>query len=550
MNTQYDIAQTIEKWRLAELNKHTLTEKADYYRLAGSLPLTDLDAASKLAEIFEDHLTFIPYSANGGDWYVWNGVIHAKDDRSLVDDYLATGFANALKGIAEYAGDYLAGSTMSDDDKTAARKGMAELFRYAKNIRSASGLSNLKKRIRLEFQEAPDYFDQDQRWAVMSDGRVIDLENIDAQPLDASPKRPVSRHLGVTQSGSWPSPDVLPMKWAQALNDWTPDTEVQDYLRIAAGAALLGKGDAKNIVTLVGLSHTGKSTYINVLREVFGTYAGELPPTAIVQKYGGATNFEQHKARGKRFLYLSEPQKQRTDDAFLKALAGGGDTITTSKKGQDGVEWQAQCVLHIAANHIPEFDTTDNAIVGRMNIVGFDHVFSPDSMDRNKNLVRDLINDEGAGIMFWILDGAREYLRVGHIPVPESIRKRGSQNVVESSAALTWLTEMVETDEYVIDPDCYMKDMITPKDGYAIFSRWCFENGERLLTQKRWLKDIEAYNNMPADRRGKRSNGHARVWGVRESARREERKLHLGSSTGGTDFADIVKQLETAPPVQ
>jgi phage/plasmid-associated DNA primase len=182
-----------------------------------------------------------------------------------------------------------------------------------------------------------------------------------------------------------------------------------------------------------------------------------------------------------------------------------------------------------------------------MNIVGFDHVFSPDSMARNKNLVSELIQQEGSGIMFWILSGAREYLELGHIPVPASIRKRGSQNVVESSAALTWLTEMVETGEYVIDPDCYMKDMITPKDGYAIFQRWCFDNGEKVLPQKRWLKDIEAYNSMPADRKGKRSNGHARVWGVRESARRAERKLHLGNEAGGTDFLGIMKQLENAP---
>lgn len=547
---QITIAHTVEAWRVAQANKHTLSGKADYIKLAGSLPLTDLDAALALSDMFKHTLTFIPTSKNGGDWYVWNGIVHAKDEKNLVDDYLATEFANGLKKIADYATEYLSNSTMSDDDKAAARKGMLGLTKYAKAIRSAGGLNNLKTRIRYEFQQAPEFFDQDQRWAVMSDGRVIDLENIDAEPLAPSAERPVSRHLGVTQVGQWPVPETAPTRWVQALNDWTPDTDVQDYLRIAAGAALLGHGDAKNIVTLVGLSHTGKSTYINVLREVFGTYAGELPATAIVQKYGGAANFEQHKARGKRFLYLSEPQKQRTDDAFLKALSGGGDTITTSKKGQDGVEWQAQCVLHIAANHIPEFDTSDNAIVGRMNIVGFDHVFSPESMDRNKNLVQDLIDHEGSGIMFWILDGAREYLKLGHIPVPTSIRKRGSENVVESSAALMWLKEMVDSGEMVIDVDAYMSDMITPKDGYAIFSRWCFENGEKAPTQKKWLKDIEAFNNMPADRKGKRSNGHARVWGVRDSALRESRKLHLGQDAESTNFRDLMKQLEDAPDVQ
>lgn len=331
---QITIETAAEKWGLGTASRHNLLAKADYAKFAAELPLTDLDAAATLEEIFEHQLTFIPTTSNGGDWYVWNGVVHAKDDKSLVDDYLARAFANALRDIAGRALDVLYNSSMSDDDKKEARKGLEPLTRYAKSIRSAGGLKNLKTRIRYEFQQAADYFDHDQRWAVMSDGRVIDLENIDTQPLAPSPRLPVSRHLGVTQSGSWPMIDALPTKWVDALNHWTPDKEVQDYLRVAAGAALLGRGDAKNIVTLVGISNTGKSTYLNVLKKVFGSYAGALPATAIVQKYGGATNFEQHKARGKRFLYLSEPQNTSTDDGFLKNLQAVGKLFQPRRRAR------------------------------------------------------------------------------------------------------------------------------------------------------------------------------------------------------------------------
>lgn len=547
-NTKYTIEQTTEKWRLDTLKNVTLTEKRHYAELVSKLPLTDLDAAVTLHEIFGQKLTFIPTSKSGGDWYVWNGVIHTKDDNGIVDDHLATAFANVLLKISEYATDFLYRSSMSEDDKSAARKSMAELTRYAKLSRSANGLRNLKTRIRFEFQKAPDYFDHDQQWAVMADGRVIDLENIDAEPLAPCPSRPVSRHLGVSQVGSWPVIDALPEKWAKALGQWTPDPEVQDYLRIAAGAALLGRGDAKNIVTLVGVSDTGKSTYLNVLKKVFGTYAGALPATAIVQKYGGATNFEQHKARGKRFLYLSEPQKARTDDAFLKNLSGGGDTIPTSEKGKDAVEWHAQCVLHIAANHVPDIDTNDNAITGRVNIVGFDHVF--DRSLYKGDLAEDLIREEGSEILFWILDGAREYLKLGHIPVPESIRKRSQQNVVESSAPLMWLQEMVDNGVLIINPTGYMKDMIEPKDGYSMFANWCFNNGEKAPTQKQWLKEIEAFNKMPADRKGKRSEGKARVWGVMRSAKTDSRKLHLDSAADGIDWNTLRSEVFSAPQMQ
>ncbi|MFE5839135.1 phage/plasmid primase, P4 family [Arthrobacter sp. NPDC056493] len=546
METRIKTETAVEKWRINTLST-VPTTKSSFLTLIAKLPVTDLDAAGTLEEIFGYELTFIPTSASSGEWYVWNGVVHAKDDKGLIDDFLARALANALRSLCDFLHEKVNESTMSDDDKTAVRKAMGELTSYAKRVRSAGGLHHLKTRIRFEFQEAPDYFDHDQQWAVMADGRVIDLENIDAAPLAPNPKLPVSRHLGVSQTGTWPMIDALPVKWVDALKQWTPDPEVQNYLRLAAGAALLGRGDAKNIVTLVGISNTGKSTYLNVLKKVFGTYAGALPATAIVQKYGGATNFEQHKARGKRFLYLSEPQNARTDDAFLKNLSGGGDTIPTSEKGRDAVEWQAQCVLHIAANHIPRIDTNDNAIVERVDIVGFDHVFK--ATDYKGDLVEDLIREEGSEILFWILDGAREYLRdhVGKIPVPESIKKRSMSNVVESSAPLMWLQEMVDNDELIVDTTAYMKDMIEPKEGYTLFAQWCFQNGEKAPTQKQWLKEIEAFNKMPAARKGKRSDGKARVWGVLWSAKSNSRKVHLDSAADGIDWKQLQADVFTAP---
>lgn len=539
------LSTTVKQWGTDTPSKHTGTGKTLYLSMIHSLPTTDLDAAKTLKEIFGCELTFIPTNTRGGDWYVWNGVVHAQENKD-VDDYLATAYADTLRDLVSQIATEAAGSTMNTEDKEAVSKAIAGARKYAQTIRSASGLNNLKTRIRLEFQQASEYFDNDQQWAVMSDGRVYDLSHLDADPMDPDPTRPVARHLGICKDGEFKKPH----RWHQALNEWTPDEEVQDYLRRAAGAALLGKGDAKNIVTLVGLSHTGKSTYINVLKEVFGTYAGALPATAIVQKYGGATNFEQHKARGKRFLYLSEPQKQRTDDAFLKNLSGGGETISTSEKGKDAVEWTSQCVLHIAANHIPKFDTRDNAIVERMNVVGFDHVFTPDSSERNGNLVEELIREEGSGIMYWILAGAEEYLELGHIPVPDSIRKRSQENVVESSAPLMWLKDAVDSGTLVIDTTAYMKDMLEPKDGYTMFSNWCFENGERSVTQKDWLREIEAFNKMPAEKKGKRSNGAARVWGVVPSAKSDARKLHLPDSQEGINWKAVREAAYSAPHEQ
>jgi putative DNA primase/helicase len=301
--------------------------------------------------------------------------------------------------------------------------------------------------------------------------------------------------------------------WTKALNEWLPSKEEQKYLQMAAGAALLGRGNAKNIVALVGVSNTGKSTYLNTIKNVFGGYEGQLPSTAIVQKYGGNTNFEQATARGIRLLWLSEPQNTKTDDAFLKNLAGGGEAITTSEKGKDSVSWKAQCVLHIASNHNPKISTDDDAIVQRMNIVAFNHVFKP-GPDMVVGLEDELFANEAEGILMWIIMGAGLYIKNRmQIIVPESIKKRAEDNVVESSAPLRWLADVQAERTYKVDVDIAQTKMVKPKEAYFDFQQWCVEKGEKTTpSQKQWLKEVEASTGRKTP--DGRPGGSARVWGL------------------------------------
>lgn len=488
----------------------------EYSLLDALVPTTDLDAGTLIRETFGDLYTFIPTSKSGGDWYFWNGAVHEQDSTGLICDHIAVAFADFVQDIAGHASDGFRrnASTFSKHDQESVRAYVNGFTRYARLIRSTSGLNNLKTRIETEFKKTPDYFDHDQQWAVMADGMVLDLEDIHGGLLPPDPSRPVLRQLGVSLDLNNP-PQPSPL-WQQSLDQWVPNRQEQEYLQLAAGAAMLGRGDAKNIVALVGVSNTGKSTYLNVMKDVFGTYAGALPATAILQKYGGASNFEQHKARGKRFLHLSEPQNQRTDDSFLKNLAGGGEAIPTAQKGRDAVDWHAQCVLHIGSNHIPRIDTRDNAIVERINIVAFDNVFGSDGAERVDRLDKKLFREEGPQILEWILEGAEKYNELGAIPVPDSIKKRAQSNVVEASVTLRWLLDCVEEGVYEINPAGNGSDMLKPKDGYEAFRQWCFNNGEKTApNQKTWLKEIEAYTKRPKSKATDwRPGGYARVWAV------------------------------------
>lgn len=519
--------------------KYEFESKNEIYTNLAKMPLNDDIASQWVRDHLDNHFTFIPTTKASGKWYFWNGAFHEEDKRGVTSDMLAVHFARALNRVlGDIRLKIMTSDNFTKEDKDALTKALEPGIRYGNNAQNERGIGAMRKRIQLMCSKDPNYFDNDQQYIVFKNGKVIDQMGDMSVLLDPDPRRPVSKTLGIIYNED--SQEEVPQRWLSALNQWVPDKEVQKYLQVAAGAAMSGRGDAKNIVVLVGVSNTGKSTYINILKEIFGDgehgYAGVLPATAIVQKYGGTSNFEQYKARGKRFLYLSEPQNTKTDDAFLKNLSGGGETITTAEKGQNTADWVAQCVLHIASNHVPKFDTHDMATVDRMNLVGFDHVFKNTNQGSAGNFASELVDEEGGGIFQWILEGMKMYDKLGYIPVPESIKSQSKSNVVESSAPLRWLQEVVDDDQYIIDTKAFMIDMVEPKEAYSEFQQWCFENSEKIISKKIWLSEIERFNEMPKAKKGVRSGGKSRVWGlVKMSTQIERESTYVdanGSATG------------------
>lgn len=477
------------------------------------LPCTDLDAARFIKTHYDDSVLYIPTARDHGDWYVWDGTIWAQSEHPQ-DEPLVDHYADALRDVvAEIRRTAPDGAL--DSKHSPWRLALDPVESYAIRLRSTAGQSALRTKLTSLMARPRDHFDRDQRWIVWADGKVTDTSDPGGTLLPPSPDRAVSRKMGVEMG------EGHAVEWSRSLDDRGIPAEQQAYLQMAAGAAVLGQGKTKNLPTLVGTTNTGKSSYIETLRSAFGGYSANLPPGAIVAKT--STNFDQHAARGARFIYLEEPYEARTDDSFLKELTGGGNVISTQQKHRDAVSWTPQGVLHIAANHIPKINTQDVAIVDRMNIVRFDHQFAPGDGTYRADMAAWLIETEGPQIAAWIMEGARMYLEQsggGRIPVPQSIRDNGSRNVVEGSPALSWLEDQIRDGRYVdtrtvpdtIAPSRYVKaDKLT----YGAFREWCFDQGIRdTPTSAEWRKTINAQMNVPPAQADARPQGYARLWHI------------------------------------
>lgn len=473
-------------------------QKVGPAKAAKSIPGTDLDAGRWIHNVIKDNVRYINTSATKGTWYVWDSTIWRVEPSGKLTARIVDAFIDAT------------GSFIHRLSNEVEKEALDFAGKYNLDIKSERKVVGLRKRVILALGENGMYFDNDRDFIVFADGQVLDTNNPSGELLAPDPSRPVSRKMGVTLG------EGTPERLMKAFEDWRIPKDQQRYLQVAAGAAALGRGDAKNIATLVGVSNTGKSSFIRTILKGFGSYGGILPAGAIVAKT--STNFEQHKARGTRFLYLEEPYEARTDDSFLKNLSGGGGVVPTQQKGLDVVEWIPQCLLFIGSNHIPKINTQDDAIVKRMNIVGFNRVFKAGDGVFNKNIEDELIEKEGPQIARWIIEGALEYDRLGYIPVPESIHENAATNTTNSSVSLRWLQEQFENQTLinVKGQDVAHRNMAPDtKERYQEFSMWCLENGEKRIPSKdAWAKEINRFQGQPVTHEGKRPGGSKRLWGV------------------------------------
>lgn len=493
-----------------------------------AIPSTDLDAGRFIKRVLSPYLKFIPTNTTSGEWYIWDMSIWRKDSSGQLAIRIVDAFTDATGEFAGALAKHIPDPNPEIKGKTPLEKAYEAVVSYNMFLKSERNAAGLRKRISTALGAEATHFDNDRGFIVFADGAVLDTANPSADLMEADHNRPVSRKLGVNLG------EGTPTRLFKAFQDWEIPADQQRYLQIAAGAALLGRGDAKNIAALVGVSNTGKSSFIRTLLKAFGSYGGILPAGAIVAKT--STNFEQYKARGIRFLYLEEPYEARTDDSFLKNLAGGGGEVPTQQKGRDVVEWIPQCVLFIGANHVPKINTQDDAIVKRMNIVGFNRVFAAGDNVFHKNIEAWLIEQEGAQIARWIVDGAIEYNRLGFIPVPDSIRDNATANSTKSSVSLRWLTEQFETNELVNvkGQDVAHRNMIPEsKELYNQFSIWCMDAGEKVPSKKSWADEINRFQGQPVVNDGKRSGGSKRLWGVMDPS---QAKTVTGLNSQKLDF--------------
>lgn len=202
-------------------------------------------------------------------------------------------------------------------------------------------------------------------------------------------------------------------QWLKFLDDiFAGDKDLIRYVQKAVGYTLSGSTAEQCMFFLLGSGRNGKSTFIEVIREIFGDYASNIQPESIMVKRSGgsAINSDIARLKGARLVTCSEPNEgARLNEGLIKQLTGG-DPVTARKLYGEEFEFQPEFKLWVSTNHKPIIRGTDIGVWRRIHLIPFNVQIPENKVDRQ---LKYKLEGELTGIFRWAVDGCLLYRKEG-----------------------------------------------------------------------------------------------------------------------------------------
>ena len=218
---------------------------------------------------------------------------------------------------------------------------------------------------------------------------------------------------------------------------------------------------------LIGVGSNGKSTYIELLKDVVGNEnISGLQPKEITAHFlgshivGKTANLGDDIASG----YLDD-----RDCSVIKSVATG-DLMFTDVKGGKGFHFQPYCTMVFSCNQFPRLADTTPGFMRRLFPIEFNAVFSATDPDYDPMIGEKLREEETLEYACVLgVEGLRRVIE-NRMPTPNELSESMKGDIArEANTAMQWFHD----DNVTAD---YLRGM-TKEEAYEKYLKWCERNG-------------------------------------------------------------------------
>jgi P4 family phage/plasmid primase-like protien len=197
-------------------------------------------------------------------------------------------------------------------------------------------------------------------------GKVVDLRT--GEVLERTKEHYLTREIEVNYN-----PNAYSQVYDNFMNDiMLGNIEMINYLEDLLGYFITGETFLRSLYFFLGSGSNGKSTYLTLLRSVFGPYCNAVSKYCFIKKgKNGALIPEYEDLMGIRLAICSELERDDVlDSGGVKTMTGDDTTpFRLLYKGMTKLDAQFKGV--IGTNTLPVMDANDYAIMTRAEIVDF-----------------------------------------------------------------------------------------------------------------------------------------------------------------------------------
>lgn len=418
---------------------------------------TDLGNATRYARVNAGRVRYVP----GIGWFAWNGVYWQPDELGLHKDECVH-------------------AVILDIQRQAERSPQDEAEHWIRWSLNSQGAGHISAMVNL---------------AAVNPGLAISVSKLDADPwIIAVQNGVVDFRKGELREGrredyctrvggvEFQEGADCPM-WKKhielisSLPSGVPDPELALFLQRWAGYTLTGLVDEQRFAFCYGEGNNGKNVFIETLMSIMGTYA--MTSSAKLMTGMG----QEHETliadlAGPRLVFVDETPKGRINETRVKQLTGS-KKIRARKIAKDSFEFDARFKLWIAGNHKPRVSDTTEGLWRRLDLIPFSVTIPAER--RVKDYARMLVEDEGPGILNWMLEGLVAYCNHG-LERPTRVATasrayRAEEDLFGQFVSETFAVD-IDRESWVWHPNSLL---------HGMYESWCTGNGIKFVPSMQQL---------------------------------------------------------------
>jgi putative DNA primase/helicase len=408
-------------------------------------------------------------AAWGGAWLIWDGY-HWRIDTKLEAVEAARSFLrNKAASITAFA--EIRAAVLDEVSAKSVRKSAQD---GARNLRQKPTVASVLDLARSNPGSAATASDFDRDPLLLgTPGGTVDLRT--GELRKARRNDLITRIAGFKPEHGKPSERLRFLDTA-----FDGDTEVIDFLRRALGYSLTGDTREHKLFFAFGNGANGKSTFLNAMLSILGTYGRRAPATTLMSRHVEGHPTDLAGLAGARLAVASElPRGASWNEAVIKDLTGG-DKITARFMRGDFFDFTPVLKLWVAGNTMPSFRGVDEAIRRRVVVLPF--TMTVPSERRDPTLPGKLAAEYGL-ILSWAIEGALEWQSAG-LQVPASIVSASHGYLDDEDVIGLYLAEQTEPDTGAFT---------TTTDLYVRFCQWTDGQGLPRWSMLTFQKEVAAH---------------------------------------------------------